>query len=93
MSLYPKFRTKRDRLTAYSFACGYIEQRSTDMESFRQKDLYTELYHEHGCYHVRQFDKRPNAKVFQVFWYSFETLTEARKFFDRQPGKLVKHRQ
>lgn len=87
-----KFLTKRNRLTAYSFACGYIEQRSTDLNNLRNGDLYTELYHDAPTFHVRQFDYRPNAKQFRVFWESFPTLTEARKFFDNQPGKLVKNK-
>lgn len=82
-----KFRTSIGRLTRYSFACGYIEQRSTDLNKFREADLYTELYQD-GLYQVRQFDRRPGAKTFRVFWESFETLREARKFFDKQPGTL-----
>jgi hypothetical protein len=85
----PKFRTKNNRLNAYSFACGYIEQKSTNHDNFRNGDLYTEMYHEGACYHVRQFDRRPGAKTFRVFWESFDTLTEARKLFDKQEGILV----
>lgn len=84
-----KFRTATGRLTAYSFGCGYIEQKTTDSIKFRDSDLYTELYHEGACYHVRQFDRRPSAEEFRALWESFETLTEARKLFNQQPGKLV----
>ena len=84
----PKFKTAKSRLTAYSFACGYIEQKTTDSTQFREGDLYTELSHE-GVYHVKQFDRRPKAKHFRVLWESFETLSEARKCFDKQPGSLV----
>lgn len=85
-----KFRTKRGRLTAYSFACGYKEQKSTDPSKLQEEDLYTELYHDTPTYHVRQYDRRPDAKKFRVLWESFETLTEARKFFDKQPGTLIR---
>lgn len=87
--MQPKFKTKRGRLTSYSFACGYIEQKSTDFTKFRDSDLYTELYHEGACFHVRQFDRRPTAKTFRTMWETFDTITEARKYFDKQPGKLI----
>ena len=39
--LYPKFRNKDGSLTAYSFACGYIEERND-----------CQLYKD-GCWHVK----------------------------------------
>lgn len=39
----PSFYTSRGRLTAYAFACGYIE---------RGQDIM--LWREHGVYHVRK---------------------------------------
>ncbi len=88
----PQFKTKTGRLTAYSFACGYIEQRSTNptMADFRTNDLYTEMYHEGACYHVRQFDYRPGAKTFRVFWESFPNIRKARNLFNRQKGRRIK---
>lgn len=80
----PKFVTSRNRLTRYSFACGYKEIRSTD------DGLETEMYMEHGVLHVRQFDRRPGHKYGRVFWHSFNRLTEARRLFDRQDGTLVR---
>ena len=77
-----KFRTTRNRLTAYSFACGYIETRVSG-------SIETRFWHEGACYHVRQFDYSKGYAV-PVFWESFDTITEARKFFDRQPGNLVR---
>jgi hypothetical protein len=87
----PQFRTKTGRLTAYSFACGYIEQRSTNHAEFRDNDLYTELYMEHSAYHVRQFDRRnPTRTPMMTLWEVFDTLSEARSLFNRQKGRLVK---
>jgi hypothetical protein len=77
----PSFRSKDGRLTAYSFACGYIERKSTE------ESVDTDLWHEHACFHVRQHDFG-NGK--RVFWESFPTLKEARKLFDAQPGEFVK---
>lgn len=86
--LSSKFRTADGRLTPYSFACGYIEQRTTNPRAFRSNDIYTELYHEGEVYHVRQFEHR-GAKICRVFWVCKETLAAARALFDRQPGRLV----
>lgn len=85
----PAFRTGSGRLTAYAFACGYIEQRTTDLERLRDGDLYTELYAEHGVYHVRQFDRREEARSFRSFWETFSTLAMARRCFNAQPGAIV----
>lgn len=89
----PQFKTKTGRLTAYSLACGYIEQKSTNptKADFRSNDLYTELYHEGAVYHVRQFDRRPDAKTFRVFWESFPNIREARNLFNRQKGTRIKY--
>lgn len=85
----PQFRTKTGRLTEYSFLCGYIEQKSTNPSQLRTADLYTELYHEGACYHVRQFDRRSGAEAFRTIWECFDTLNEARDFFGRQKGWVV----
>lgn len=76
----PKLKTRTNRLTRYGFACGYIERK-------KYGSIETELYQD-GCFHVRQFnwDKSPA----RIFWHSFEKLGEARDFFNRQKGKLVK---
>lgn len=84
----PQFTTARNRLTRYSFACGYVEHRSTT-NKHGDDGLFTEIYMEHGVFHVRQFDRRPNAPQFRVFWESFNNLTTARKLFDKQPGVIV----
>ncbi len=82
----PKFYDAEGRLTEYALGCGYTEVKSTDRDKFREGDLYTDLWYEHSTWHVRQIDRRPGAEVFRPFWKTFETLTEAREFFDSQPG-------
>jgi hypothetical protein len=77
----PPLKTKRGRLTAYGLACGYIESKSVG-------DVGTTLHREHGVYHVRQFDRRPEASVFRTLWRSFSKLREARACFNRQPGRF-----
>lgn len=85
----PKFHTTRGRLTAYSFVCGYIEEKSTNPAQLQEQDLYTQLYHEGAVFHVRQLDRRPNAKRFRTMWECFERLSDARKHFNKQPGKIL----
>lgn len=69
----PKFYTKQNWLTPYALACGYIE--ISDVNNIR-----TTLYRDGGCQitHVRQHDFNNNQRV---HWETFETLTEARKFY------------
>ena len=67
----PKFKTARGRLTPYSFACGYIERKGTG-------DNRACLEQEHGVYHVKGFKNGVR------FWETFDTLTQARKFYDRE---------
>ena len=67
-SAKPKFRTKTGRLTAYSFACGYVERMG-------EGDNRKCLEQEHGVYHVKGFKNGIR------FWETFETLTDARKYF------------
>jgi hypothetical protein len=78
----------RGRLTVHGLACGFVEQKSTNPDQFRQADLYTELYRE-DLYHVVQFDRRPGARKLQVFWKTFTRLQDARNLFDLQPGEIV----
>jgi hypothetical protein len=67
-----KFKTKTGRLTPYALACGYIERKEND-------NLRLDLWHEGACFHVRAHDFANHARI---FWESFESLTQARKFFD-----------
>ena len=59
-----KFKTKRGRLTAYAFACGYIERRGP-----------WKLYQEHGVYHIKGISPENPG---QMYWDTARTLTEAR---------------
>lgn len=72
-----KFRTKSGRLTPYAFACGYIEQRDLPGANDRRVTLWREGG---PLYQVRANDF---TKGERMFWDSFETLTAARKRYDR----------
>ncbi len=66
-------KRKDGKLTAYGFACGYMEYREfNDGHSIR-------LWQEHGVYHVRMHHKYNG----RIFWDSFRTLTEARKRYQK----------
>lgn len=65
-----KFRTKAGRLTPYALACGYIERKENEA-------LRLDLWHEGACFHVRAHDNTA-----RLFWECFDTLTQARKFYD-----------
>lgn len=73
----PKLRTKTNRLTRYGFACGYIEVK-------KYGDIETHLYQDGGVLHVKQFNW--TLTPCRIFWHSFNRLSEARNFFNRQKG-------
>lgn len=64
----PKFKNKDGQLSAYSFACGYIQEKQTASGK-------VELYKD-GNWHVRVFNDSSRVK-----WDCFDTLGEARKAF------------
>lgn len=82
------FYTKKGDLTPYAFSCGYIEQRGR-----------MSLEKEHSCYHVKGvtvsfggatvggggFDQDEKR-----VWETFDTLSEARKFFRTFPKQTPK---
>lgn len=68
----PKFTNKDGSLTAYSFACGYIQRCWVTNPELEQIEI--DLYKD-GCYHVRAYDL---TNKFRLVWNSFDTLTEAR---------------
>ncbi len=84
----PQFRTITGRLTAYSFACGYIEQKSTS-KAYGNNGLDTEMWKEHSTYFVRQHDRRNGAIQFRTFWDGFNTVAKARNCFNRAAGRLT----
>lgn len=68
-----KFYDTRGRLTAYALGCGYIAQ------SGSLDGVNTQLWREHGKYHVRQHN---HATGKRVVWDVLDTLKEARRVFD-----------
>jgi len=65
-------------LTAYSFACGYIQWASS---TGKEIDRYTngkELSMEHTCYHIKQWK---DSK--RIAWETTSSLTEARKLYKK----------
>jgi hypothetical protein len=82
----PKFYTKSGRLTAYAFACGYVEGDETVATPTNDRDgVTTELWKD-GAYQVRQNDWRHGAfrpdTGHRVLWEGFHTLPEARARYD-----------
>lgn len=70
-ALYPKFRTKRNKLTAYSFICGYIEVKNKD-------GIETTIWRDGGCnfYNIKRFNRVTGKRI---FWKDAKTIKEARK--------------
>ena len=67
-----KFHNKSGSLTAYPFACGYVERKQAGINTV---DLYRD-----GCWHVtaRNDDKG------RFLWECFDSLTQARAFHRQQ---------
>jgi hypothetical protein len=75
----PKFRDSRGRLTAYSFACGYIEESVVGgVRVILSKD---------GCWHV---EGREDDTGFRLFWETFGTMAKARLWYDRKCRQLAR---
>jgi len=64
---------KQGNPTQYGFSLGYIQSKWN-----RKTHKTKELMKEHTTYHVKVYE---NNKRF--IWESFETLTEARKFYQQ----------
>lgn len=54
MIVKDKFKRKDGQLTAYSFACGYVQEFGD--EKGNDSKFSVQLYMEHSHYHVRSFD-------------------------------------
>ena len=67
-----RFKNSDGSLTAYAFACGYIER-------YKTEHFWFELYKEHSHFHIRF---GANGEGWSV-WETFESneLTKARKFY------------
>ncbi|KKK65146.1 hypothetical protein LCGC14_2977100 [marine sediment metagenome] len=63
--------TKSGLISAYGLACGYTESKPG-------KGGSTQLWMEHGVFHVRKHDFDTGQRI---FWKSFSTLAEARRAF------------
>lgn len=68
-----KFYTKKNRLTEYGLACGYIEKK-------KQHGISTTLWSECHIYHVRQHDYKTGKRI---FWESFDSIKEARNLYNK----------
>ena len=67
-----KFYNANGTLTAYAFACGYVETRSLQTEGGEAR-----LFRDGGCWHVQARDDERGRFV----WECFDLLTPARRFF------------
>ena len=65
-----ELRTKAGKLTAYAFACGYIERRGN-----------YKLWSEHGVYHVNGIDRDSQgiAQAGDCHWKTTVSLHKARR--------------
>ena len=79
----PKFYNKNDTLTMYSLSCGYIEKESVEHGT---DYIQLTLEKDSACYHVKLSS---NVNGFKTVWESFDRLTEARKFYNKNK-KIVK---
>lgn len=55
-------------LTAYSFACGYVQKEDTN-------NKWKKIFMEHGAYHVMAGNDGEKWRI----WDTFDKLTDARK--------------
>lgn len=73
-----KLRTKNGELSAYAFACGYIER----IGDFK-------LYREHGIYHINGVLRGLDGIAVdnEIRWKSTKSLSEARKILYKMAKK------
>lgn len=85
----PKFKNKNGTLTAYAFACGYVQE-WFDGERYATSTLRVTLSYENGAYHLKSFNENcTNGSTSQDwndpngwrFWSVHDTLTEAKKAY------------
>lgn len=70
-----KFHNANGTLTAYAFACGYVETKPLQTEGGEVR-----LFREGACWHVQARDDARGRFV----WECFDLLTPARAFFRQQ---------
>lgn len=80
----PAFKNKDGTLTVYALACGYVEEFNGEFQSVR---LWLE-----GVYHVRRsYIGKSYARGYsRSSWESFESLSEARKFYRKEIREIKK---
>lgn len=69
-------RNKNGELSAYGFACGYIQWASNTGKEIDMWKNGKRMYHEGSVYQVKHF-KDGN----RIAWESFENLGAARKYY------------
>lgn len=70
---YGEVITDTGTITAYGFACGYVQEKETDTRLVK-------LYREGSIYHVRAFNLEPWEPI---LWESTYVLSEARSIFNK----------
>ena len=73
-----EFYLKNGDLTVYGLHCGYVQRKKVD-------NKYVTLFHEHSTYHVQG----GTSDQARSFWESFDTLSEARKFYKKQVKEIL----
>jgi hypothetical protein len=71
-------KNKKGKLTAYAFACGYVQQKEVG-------DLRLSLWRENGSWHIRAHDFSGKGRL---FWHCPKNLTDARKAFAKADKEL-----
>ena len=74
------FYLKTGELSAYSFACGYVE---VDFIA----EVRLSMWKEHNTYHVRAHDNKAGQRL---FWDVFDTIGPARKRYRQALRELKK---
>ena len=67
---------KNGFLSSYGLSCGCIQKHITWAYE-------TQLYKEHGIYHVRNIQTSDGGKRTIIFWQCYETLEEAKKQYKK----------
>lgn len=80
---FSKFRNKQG-LTAYALACGYLQIAQIPVKG-SETFIHVTLWHAGACYHVRSHD---HVKGVRLGWEVFDTLTDARRYWDKQVREL-----
>lgn len=79
-----RFYTKTGWLSPYALACGYIECQRVihTLPGGGHEDVRVTLERDSACIHIKASGR------YTRIWESFDTLTEARKFFKKTLREL-----